>query len=435
MREAAAMSKMRDGSEQDLFGTPEDLVVDTETPELPLEAPPPRVVKLTSAKRAAPASAEPSASPAEAAVVVPPPPAELPTSAPPVAAPVVVAEPEVPEPVKKPVRLQSSRKSGTTVPAKPVESAPPAEPETSAVPEVAEVAPSTPAPPREAISSPVAASVKVETPTASAPTPVAAPPAEPVVKLNPHVLQSVVPATGRIPEVNTEPALAQKVAPAKSAAQEPSSQPARQHPRSMRLTGHSGHPPTRGHLLQEARVRCDLSFEQVALATKIKKQFLEALEQDDADRLPPEVYVKAYVRRLCHHYGLDEEEVFALAVAPPPKPVDKAIPNEILQHIEEGKQVNPQEEKKIRNLTWGAAAAAGLLVVAGLGLYLGSRNWHRDDGATVAIAGEEAPILVQATEDMSAANAEIALELERRSPPAPPLVMSELPLPGSGKVQ
>ena len=89
-------------------------------------------------------------------------------------------------------------------------------------------------------------------------------------------------------------------------------------------------------------MRCDLSFEQVALATKIKKQFIEALEQDDADHLPPEVYVKAYVRRLCHHYGLDEAEVFALAVAPPPKPVDKGIPNEILQHIEEGKQVNPQ---------------------------------------------------------------------------------------------
>lgn len=177
-------------------------------------------------------------------------------------------------------------------------------------------------------------------------------------------------------------------------------------------------------------MRCDLSFEQVALATKIKKQFIEALELDDADRLPPDVYVKAYVRRLCHHYGLDEDEVFALAVAPPPKPVDKGIPNEILQHIEEGKQVNPKEEKKIRNLTWGAVAA-GLLILAGVGTFWGVWTWRQDRRGAVPDITETSPVLIPATEDAAAAAAEIALELERCSPPGPALVLSELPLPGA----
>lgn len=176
-------------------------------------------------------------------------------------------------------------------------------------------------------------------------------------------------------------------------------------------------------------MRCDLSLEQVAIATKIKRQFLESIERDDAEHLPPEVYVKAYVRRLCHHYGLDEEQVFALAVAQPAKHPEKTIPNEILQHIEEGKQVNPAEEKKIRNLTWAAVAAVILIAGAGVGVYLGQRQ-PAPETPGGAHPGEAAPLLAAVDpEDAAALTAEIARELERRSPPAPPLVMSELPLP------
>ncbi|HPN85275.1 MAG TPA: helix-turn-helix domain-containing protein, partial [Victivallales bacterium] len=61
-----------------------------------------------------------------------------------------------------------------------------------------------------------------------------------------------------------------------------------------------------GHVLQEARVKAGLSIDQVAIETRIKKAYVEAIERDDFEHLPSAVYVNAYVRRLCQQYGLDE---------------------------------------------------------------------------------------------------------------------------------
>jgi len=367
------MNTMRDGEEQDLFGHVVDGESTMETPELPL-APPPRPVKLSPARQG-------SATPATAAAA------------------------EAPSP-KPPVRLQSGRKAtAKALPATAGQDAP-----GGPVPPVAEdVAAPVPAD-ADADATSHSRKTLAETTAAPPPAPAAAPPPSPA----PSAPAAPEAATGS----NAPPATTPTPRPGGAALA------AGHHsPRPLRLTGHGGHPPTRGQLLQEARVRCDLSLEQVAIATKIKRQFLESIERDDAEHLPPEVYVKAYVRRLCHHYGLDEEQVLALAAAPPPKATEKAIPNEILQHIEEGKQVNPAEEKRIRNLTWAAVAALVLLAGAGVGIYLGQRPPSPRDS-------DAPPVLVAVDPVAEAAlAAEIALELERRSPPPPPSAMGELPLP------
>jgi hypothetical protein len=366
------MNTTRDGEEQDLFGHAVDGKGNMESPELPL-APPPRVVKLASAKREAvtPVPLTPAAEPAD-----------------------------TPTP-KPPVRLQAARKPTPTPAARE------AQPEHH--PEPPPATPATPVPPPTPHLPAVNANVDAQ-----------AGPAQ-VEQEPPRTIAAAVPTPTPTPTPTTDPA------PTRQAEHPPAS--FRHDPRPLRLTGHGGHPPTRGQLLQEARVRCDLSLDQVAIATKIKRQFLESIERDDAEHLPPEVYVKAYVRRLCHHYGLDEEQVFALAVAQPAKHPEKTIPNEILQHIEEGKQVNPAEEKKIRHLTWAAVAAVILIAGTGVGIYLGQRQ-PAPQTPGLADPGELAPILVEASpENAAALAAEIARELERRSPPAPPLVMSELPLP------
>jgi hypothetical protein len=60
-----------------------------------------------------------------------------------------------------------------------------------------------------------------------------------------------------------------------------------------------------GNSLREARVRQDLDFAQVELATKIRAKYLRALEDEAFEILPSETYVKGFLRSYAEFLGLD----------------------------------------------------------------------------------------------------------------------------------
>ena len=64
-----------------------------------------------------------------------------------------------------------------------------------------------------------------------------------------------------------------------------------------------------GSYLREARELRGLSLEEIAQETKINKIFLEALEKEDWDVLPAEIYVRGYLRAYAEAVGLDPKEV------------------------------------------------------------------------------------------------------------------------------
>jgi len=64
-----------------------------------------------------------------------------------------------------------------------------------------------------------------------------------------------------------------------------------------------------GAWLQETREAQDLSLEDVEAQTRIRRAFLEALEEGHYDILPGEVYVRGFLRNYALHLGLDPEEV------------------------------------------------------------------------------------------------------------------------------
>lgn len=103
-----------------------------------------------------------------------------------------------------------------------------------------------------------------------------------------------------------------------------------------------------GQILQEGRVRADLSVEQVAQETKINKKYIISLEMGDGEHLPPGIYVEAYVKQLCKLYRLDPAHVINAMGIEGVAYEDKKVPGEILQDIENGKQVNFQEEVRVR---------------------------------------------------------------------------------------
>ncbi|MGM0445724.1 MAG: helix-turn-helix domain-containing protein, partial [Bacillota bacterium] len=66
-----------------------------------------------------------------------------------------------------------------------------------------------------------------------------------------------------------------------------------------------------GSRLKKARKSLNLSIEDIRDKSKIKKNYLQAIENDDFDRLPGEVYTKVYIRGYAKIVGLDPQEILA----------------------------------------------------------------------------------------------------------------------------
>jgi len=70
--------------------------------------------------------------------------------------------------------------------------------------------------------------------------------------------------------------------------------------------------PTPGSYIRDQRLRCGLSVEQLAVATKIPASSLRLLEDDQFDALPGPVFVKGFLRCCTRALGLPSETVMEL---------------------------------------------------------------------------------------------------------------------------
>lgn len=67
-----------------------------------------------------------------------------------------------------------------------------------------------------------------------------------------------------------------------------------------------------GQRLQEERVKKGLSIEDVAEATKIRKNFLEHIEKGEYEKLPSATFAQGFVRNYASFLGMPEKETMAL---------------------------------------------------------------------------------------------------------------------------
>lgn len=103
---------------------------------------------------------------------------------------------------------------------------------------------------------------------------------------------------------------------------------------SVPSTQDSGQQETRpltpfGARLKEQRQKRGISLDEISKSTKIGTRFLEALEEDQFDRLPGGIFNKGFIRAYARAIGADEEQAVAdyLAIAaanqPSTEPVDE----------------------------------------------------------------------------------------------------------------
>ena len=64
-----------------------------------------------------------------------------------------------------------------------------------------------------------------------------------------------------------------------------------------------------GNKLRDARARRKLSLQEVEEATKIRARYLQAIENEDWDELPGDIYARAFIRTYGSLLGLDGDRL------------------------------------------------------------------------------------------------------------------------------
>ena len=86
-----------------------------------------------------------------------------------------------------------------------------------------------------------------------------------------------------------------------------------------------------GDRLRQAREARGLSLEQMEDITKIRRRYLQALEEEDYGQFPAEVFIRGFLRNYAVALGLDPDEVLALSGRRPSYPALQ--PREVRQPL------------------------------------------------------------------------------------------------------
>ncbi|TSC63844.1 MAG: hypothetical protein G01um101493_317 [Microgenomates group bacterium Gr01-1014_93] len=97
---------------------------------------------------------------------------------------------------------------------------------------------------------------------------------------------------------------------------------------------------TVGQILKEERERKFYTLEEIEKATKIRKELLEALENDQYEKLPPPTFVQGFIRNYGKFLRLDPEKLLAIFRR---EFQDSKHPPKILESFS-----NPLDKRKIR---------------------------------------------------------------------------------------
>lgn len=118
-----------------------------------------------------------------------------------------------------------------------------------------------------------------------------------------------------------------------------------------------------GSYLKHERELRGVPLEEIAEVTKVHIRFLEALENNEFDQLPGEVFIKGYIRSYARVIGLDSEEMVTA--------YDDNVGRERREELEKAHLASEKIRSRKKNLTGvviGGIGLAGILVMGYLGV-------------------------------------------------------------------
>ncbi len=117
-----------------------------------------------------------------------------------------------------------------------------------------------------------------------------------------------------------------------------------------------------GRVLAEQRKKSNHSIDGVAAATMIRSDYLEALEREDFERLPPPVYVIAYVRKLAKFYHLAPELTEEL-IGEVKERLEYTVPEEVLSRLEFASEPCEENERTMKRILLGLFIGVPLVIL------------------------------------------------------------------------
>jgi cytoskeletal protein RodZ len=156
-----------------------------------------------------------------------------------------------------------------------------------------------------------------------------------------------------------------------------------------------------GHTLREARLRLDLTLEQVSADTRISLKNLTAIEADELLRISSPFFYRSFVRQFAAKVKLDYNciaEAVQQAASTMPEPLMPGQQELQLIHVPRIKH------KRAPNLRWLSSVASFCLVMAACtGLYTMWQQSHSSWHAVVAQLSDRLSDLKQSASSFSAA--------------------------------
>ena len=116
-----------------------------------------------------------------------------------------------------------------------------------------------------------------------------------------------------------------------------------------------------GQYLRALREQNHFTIDEIAAETRIKAEYLEALEHEDYGSLPQPVYVLGYVRKLCNLYHVAPERADQIT-AELRDQLEYEVPEDIIKTVVDH-EVSEENERRRRQLVLVLAAAALLAAV------------------------------------------------------------------------
>lgn len=130
-----------------------------------------------------------------------------------------------------------------------------------------------------------------------------------------------------------------------------------------------------GTFLRQARERTGISLGAIATTTKISVPALEALERNDASRLPGGIFSRAFVRAYAREVGIDPEDAVRRFVARFP---DQALEEEPTSYDANPARISVEEEPAAGWLKRAAMWSVPIVLVVAYFGFGGHLPWWRD---------------------------------------------------------
>ncbi len=127
-----------------------------------------------------------------------------------------------------------------------------------------------------------------------------------------------------------------------------------------------------GRKLRESRERLHLSVSEVAEATRIRNDYIIALEQHSINETPlAPVYVKSYIKSLCRHYDIRSDTMLAEYTSALPQ---SKTSHAGLEQIDEDPPATNGEERFSMAVKWSMVAIFALIAVLTISFFIIDRN-------------------------------------------------------------